>query len=80
MLLTGHTEVDELKVCRFASDVFTIIQQDYPVADQGSVISDPDFTAWGCAPQASAISTGGHARPRLDHLADQDFRESVRQV
>ena len=47
--LAGLTDVDELKValgCRFALDVFTIAQQDYPVPDQEPVICDPGPAAW----------------------------------
>ena len=38
VLLSGLTDVDELTV---GSDVFTIAQEDYPIADQDSVICGP---------------------------------------
>ena len=49
VLLAGLTDVDELMValgCRFALDVFTIAQQDYPLADHNSLNHDPGRALW----------------------------------
>ena len=51
------SDADELVVaeaCRFALDVFTILQQDCP--------TDLELEELGCAFRASAFSTGGRAR------------------
>ena len=47
--LIALTDGDELKValgCRVALDVFTVAQQDYPLADQGSLICGPGPALW----------------------------------
>ena len=47
---SGWTETDELVValgCRFALDVFTVIQQDWSIADQASMLSDLELVEVG---------------------------------
>ena len=49
VLLTG------LKVafrCRFALDMFTVIQHECPIADQEPAFDDPGLAAWGSLLQA----------------------------
>ena len=50
VLLSSLSEADELVValwCRFALDVFTIVQQDFPIADQGAMLSDLELVEFG---------------------------------
>ena len=50
VLPSGMSEADELLValtCRFAVDVFTVIQQDYPAAAQDATLSDLELEELG---------------------------------
>ena len=47
--LAGLTDVDELMValcCRFALDVFTVAEQDYPFADHNKLNRDLGLALW----------------------------------